>query len=125
MPSAGRMNHIHVLVRDLPRAIRFYTEVFGLTEAYSDVEDGETLTFLHSEAGDVLTLHGRDSDEAGAPGGLQHFGFTIPAGDLAPALDTVKATGGEFLGYANWAGDESVAYVRDPDGYTVEIYARA
>lgn len=124
MPSAGRMNHIHVLVRDLPRAVRFTTEVFGLTEAYSDVEDGETLTFLHSEAGDVLTLHGRNSDEAGAPGGLQHFGFSIAASGMDEALDAVKATGGEFLGYANWAGDESVAYVRDPDAYMVEIYAR-
>lgn len=122
MPTARRMNHVHVLVRDLARAIAFYEGVFGLQEAYRDEEDGHVLAFLHVPgSGDVLTLHAGD-EHPPSMGGFKHFGFQVP-GQLAEAIDAVRAHGGDFVEYAGWE-PEHVAYVRDPDGYVIEIDGR-
>ncbi|HVL33560.1 MAG TPA: VOC family protein [Actinomycetota bacterium] len=121
MPVARRMNHVHIRVSDLDRSIRFYGAAFGLSEAYRDEEDGEILVFLTTAEGDVLTLNSA-STGAGTMGGVEHFGFRVP-GQLADCVNAVTENGGTFLGNAGWEPDH-VAYVRDPDGYVVEIDGR-
>ncbi len=49
------LTHIHVAVRDLERAQRFYHEVFGATELFRE----DPLVFLNTPGSDdVITLHG-------------------------------------------------------------------
>jgi catechol 2,3-dioxygenase-like lactoylglutathione lyase family enzyme len=121
MSTAKRLNHVHVLVNDLERAIAFYTHAFGLTHAYTDIDDGHSLAFLHIDGtDDVLTLHS-GSDKPVERGGLQHFGFRVE-GSLDAAIAAVEEAGGEFVERAGW-NPNTVAYVRDPDGYVVEVFA--
>jgi lactoylglutathione lyase len=122
VPTAKRLNHVHIVVADLDRSLRFYEAAFGITEAYRDVEDGDVLAFLHVPgAGDVLTLNA-GGEAAGSMGGFRHFGFQVP-GELAAVIEAVRENGGEFVQYAGWE-PEHVAYVRDPDGYVIEIDGR-
>lgn len=117
--TATRLNHVHILVRDLPRAIAFYTQVFGLEHRYSSEEEGEELAFLHVPGtDDILTLHARATFEPGAL--LQHFGFRVP-GSIDEAEQAVVAAGGTIAGRAGW-NPEQVVYVRDPEGNAVEVF---
>jgi len=122
MPTAKRLNHVHIVVADGERAIRFYTSVFGLTHDYDDQEDGETLHFLHPTDGATLTLNESTRDQPAA-GDLRHFGFVVPEDALDETIAAVQEHGGEFLGYAEWDEERRHIYVRDPDGYTVEVRA--
>jgi catechol 2,3-dioxygenase-like lactoylglutathione lyase family enzyme len=118
--TATRLNHVHILVRDLPRAIAFYTQAFGLEHRYSSEEDGEELAFLLVPGTeDILTLHARASFESGAL--LQHFGFRVP-GSIEQAEQTAVDAGGTIAGRAGW-NPEQVVYVRDPEGNTLEVFA--
>lgn len=121
MPRATRLNHVQIAVSDLQRSIDFYTGVFGLTEESRDLEeDGSTLAFLRTEDGsDVLTLQAKPGNASIVIRGVDHFGFWVP-GALEEALDVAEAHGGEVIGRAAW-NPGAFAYVRDPDGYTVEI----
>jgi len=124
MPTARRMNHIHILVRDRTRAIAFYENVLGMKQTHTDVEDGEELIFMETEDGDVLTLNVSTHGEVGVRGGLRHFGFVIPADSFDEARSAVTEYGGKWLGFAEWDEKKTFAYVKDPDGYVVELHAK-
>lgn len=123
MPKATRLSHVHLKVSDLERSIRFYESAFGLKHEYSDEMDGVVLAFLVvAGSKDVLTLQGGGGGPAGEMGGFEHFGFQVPA-QLEDTIAAVGQHGGAFVEYAGWE-PEHVAYVRDPDGYVIEIDAR-
>src|SRR4051812_27029917 len=99
MPTAKRLNHVHIVVADGDRAIRFYTRAFGLEHSYDAEEDGEQLHFLHTADGDTLTLNESTRDRPAA-GDLRHFGFVVPEDALDETVAAVREHGGEFIGYA-------------------------
>lgn len=123
MPPAKRLNHLQIVVLDLQRSVDFYTGVFGLEEESRDLEeDGSTLVFLRTQDGsDVLTLQARPGHAPVQAVGVDHFGFWVPDA-LDETLDAATRHGGEVLGRAGW-NPSRFAYVRDPDGYVVEINA--
>jgi catechol 2,3-dioxygenase-like lactoylglutathione lyase family enzyme len=123
MPQAKRLNHVQIVVGDLARSGAFYTGVFGLEEESRDQEeDGSTLVFLRTSDGfDVITLQAKLGLTPIRGTGVDHFGFWVPDA-MEETLEAVTRHGGEVLGRASW-NPGRFAYVRDPDGYVVEINA--
>ena len=116
------LTHIHLAVRDLDRAVAFYTDLFGMEidESRSD----ETMAFLRTPgARDTLTLRQATPDEAvGAGGGVDHFGFRLQErGDLDEAILQIEAAGGRLIERGEHAPGLPYAYVADLDGYVLEF----
>jgi len=116
------LTHIHLVVRDLERSLAFYKRVFGLEERF---RAGGHMVFLSTPGSqDLITLNEdrHDTRLAGVNGGVDHFGFrlTEPA-DLDAAITEVEAAGGKLIERGEHAPGASFAYVRDPDGYLIEL----
>jgi catechol 2,3-dioxygenase-like lactoylglutathione lyase family enzyme len=114
------LTHIHLVVADLERSVRFYQDVFGMKELFREGD----LVFLNTPgSGDTITLNGSgDHAEAGKSGGVEHFGFRLKEGaDLDDAIKQVEAGGGALVNRGEHAPGVPFAYVIDPDGYAIEL----
>ena len=113
------LTHLNLAVHDMPRALRFYEQVFGLREY------GRGDGLVHTQAPgrhDILTFV-EDATTAGAPGGLAHFGFRlVDPRDIDHAISEVERAGGRLLRRGEFAPGVPYAYVADPDGYEIEIW---
>lgn len=119
--ETGGIRHIHLLVADLDRSIRFYGEAFGMREKF---RDGDDLIFLNTPGtNDSLALHLVSADErVGQSGGYEHFGITVANRDkLDEAISAVESAGGALVEKGEHAPGVPYAYVRDPDGYVIEL----
>ena len=114
--------HLHLIVRDLERSLRFYQGVFGMEEQFR-VEP--KMVFLNSPGSDDLITLNEDPNEAqkaGVNGGVGHFGFRLAeASDLNTAIAEVEAGGGKLISRGEHAPGAPYAYVEDPDGYVIEL----
>lgn len=120
-PKTAGIRHIHLLVANLERSIRFYAEAFGMQESF---RAGEDLVFMSTPGtSDSLALHlARDDERVGLSGGYEHFGITVlDRGSLDDAIAGIGAAGGELVEKGEHAPGVPFAYVRDPDGYVIEI----
>jgi catechol 2,3-dioxygenase-like lactoylglutathione lyase family enzyme len=115
------LTHIHLLVSDLERSLRFYKVAFGLEEQF---RDGPTMVFLRTPGSrDTITLNADSArmDRVGR-GGVDHFGFRLkPDVDLDAAITEVVAAGGRLVERGEHAPGVPYAYVEDPDGYLIEL----
>jgi len=114
--------HIHLLVHDLERSLRFYHQVFGLQELF---RSGPHMVFLSTPGGrDLITLNqdATEAAKAGDNGGIAHFGFRlVDQADLGAAIAEVTGAGGRLLSQGEHAPGVPFAYVADPDGYVIEL----
>jgi len=126
-----RILHTMLRVGDLDKSIAFYTDVLGMTELRrSEYPDGKfTLAFLGygDEANNTvleLTYNwGVESYDIGTAFG--HIAIGVP--DVYKACEKMKAMGGEIIrdaGPMN-AGTTIIAFLKDPDGYEIELIGRA
>ncbi len=116
------LTHIHLVVRDLDRSLRFYQDVFGMEERF---RDGPKMVFLNTPgSSDLITLN-EDPTEAhliGVNGGIAHIGFRLEnAADLDTAIAEVESAGGKLIRRGEHAPGAAFAYVEDPDGYVIEL----
>ncbi|MDJ0343052.1 VOC family protein [Streptomyces sp. H10-C2] len=121
-----RLNHAVLYIRDVPRAVEFYTDVFGFRV---DVEIPGRAAFLSAQ--DTLNDHdlGLFAIGADAPGpeqgrvGLYHLAWEV--GTLGELADTAaKLTErGALVGATNHLVSKSL-YAKDPDGNEFEIMWR-
>lgn len=116
------LTHIHLVVRDLERSLRFYRTVFGMEERF---RDGPKMVFLNTPGSQDLVTLNEDPAEAqlaGCQGGVAHFGFRlVDASDLDRAIAEVEAAGGRLVRRGEHAPGVPFAYVQDPDGYVIEL----
>jgi catechol 2,3-dioxygenase-like lactoylglutathione lyase family enzyme len=116
------LTHIHLVVRDLERSLRFYQGVFGMEERF---RDGPKMVFLNTPgSGDLVTLNEDPAQArlAGVHGGVAHFGFRLRDGaDLQAAIAEVEKAGGKLIERGVHGGSVPFAYVEDPDGYVIEL----
>ena len=126
-----RILHTMLRVGDLDKSIAFYTEVLGMTELRrNEYPDGKfTLAFLgygDETSNTVLELTynwGVDTYDIGNAFG--HIAIGVP--DVYEACEKMKTlakdSGGEIIREAGPmnAGKTIIAFLKDPDGYEIEL----
>ncbi|WP_428241439.1 lactoylglutathione lyase [Gynuella sp.] len=124
-----RLLHTMIRVGNLQRSIDFYTNVLGMkllrqsdNEAYK-----YSLAFLgYGEESDTTVIEltynwGVESYDMG-----NAFGhLAIEVNDVYSACDQIKAAGGQVTREPGpvKGGTTEIAFVRDPDGYAIELIA--
>ena len=125
-----RMLHTMLRVGDLDRSIRFYTDVLGMRLLRrKDYPDGKfTLAFVgygdESEHAVIELTYNWDTDHYDLGNGFGHIALEVD--DVYEAADAIKKRGGKILREAGPmnAGATIIAFVADPDGYSIELIGR-
>ena len=113
------LSHVALAVTDPDRSLAFYQSVFGVREYF---RSDSTIQVLGPGKYDVLAFERRPTG-AGAPGGIIHFGFRlIRPEDIDAAVTAVERAGGTVTSRGEFAPGLPYAFVRDPDGYEIEIW---
>lgn len=122
LPPNTRLGAVHLRVRDLPRQVEFYEGVLGLQIL---AEDGATGAMGTAAGRPLVVLHG----EAAAPRrpagttGLFHLALRLPTrSDLGALVRRVQKAGHALDGFADHNVSEA-AYLSDPEGNGIELYA--
>jgi len=127
-PVIRRVLETALYVDDMPRAVAFYRDVLGLRV----MDGGDRLTSLDAGAGTVLLLflRGATRDGLDFPGGRipphdgegpLHVAFAVDDAALDAWLARFAAHGVAVEVVNRWRRGGRSAYVRDPDGHSVEI----
>lgn len=127
----ARMLHTMIRVRDLDASLKFYTELLGMKLLRKkDFPGGEfTLAFVgygDEENSTVVELtHNWGQEEPYDLGnGFGHLALGVP--DVYGACDQLAAAGAEIPRPAGPMkhGGSVIAFVKDPDGYMIELVER-
>ena len=122
-----RLLHTMIRVGDLEKSIKFYTEIFGMQLLRrKDYPEGRfTLAFLaygaESSNTAIELTHNWDRDSYELGNGFGHLAIEVE--DVYKACDEIKTKGGEVVREAGPMkhGSSVLAFVKDPDGYMVEL----
>jgi catechol 2,3-dioxygenase len=118
--SPARVGHVHLKVRDVDRAIEFYTTVLGLDET----ERHANYAFLSwGDQHHDVALQGVGTDAPG-PGrgvGLYHAAFEVDSPEaLAATHERLVAADVDVAPVDH--GISKALYFDDPDGNGIEVY---
>ncbi len=122
-----RLLHTMLRVGDLQCSIDFYSKILGMTLLrQKDYPDGRfTLAFLgygDEKENTVIELtHNWDTQSYQQGTGFGHLAIEVD--DVFQAVEKIKEQGGEIIrdaGPMN-AGSTIIAFVKDPDGYEIEL----
>ena len=119
------LTHI-LVVSDLERSRRWYTDVLGAT-LYREY-GGSSAVLQFNEAWLLIVTGGGPTPDKPSvtlgpptdPDRLDHL-FTIRVNDCQAAYDLLVQRGAEFLTPPVTSGAETRAFLRDPDGHLFEI----
>lgn len=122
-----RILHTMLRVGNLEKSLRFYTDILGMQLLrQKDYPEGRfTLAFVgygDEASNSVLELtHNWDTHEYNLGEGYGHIAIEVD--DVYAACDQIKSKGGEVVREAGPMkhGKSILAFVRDPDGYMVEL----
>ena len=121
------LDHVVLRVRDQAASRRFYTDVLGCTVDHVN----ETFSLIQLRFGqsliDLLPL-----DPAAPPprpeGGMDHVCLSVRCDDLGNVVAALRARGvtleGEVVRRRGAFGEGPSLYLRDPDGYRLELKPR-
>jgi catechol 2,3-dioxygenase-like lactoylglutathione lyase family enzyme len=117
-PTYG-LTHISLAVADLDRSLAFYRELFGVAVLFRNESQIQVST---PGSKDVIAFE-LDPQAAGREGGVRHFGFrlTTPEG-IDAARARILELGTKIDRFGEFAPGMPYVYVRDPDGYQIEIW---
>lgn len=120
-------DHTNWRVRDLGASLAFYKDVFGFEPfGVEEYERGES-SLVSLRITDDFILHlVPDADfEGGATGGYDHLAFVAGGASLEEVVDHFEKKGVEieerFESIVGARGRGPAVYVRDPDGYRIEV----
>lgn len=130
-------NHTMLRIKDPAKSLPFYQKVLGMTLLNHDKYDDFDLYFLAFGGGDknaregVLELthnHGTENDDTvyhngnTEPRGFGHICIAVP--DLDEAVRHFDAHGVQFAKRPEDGKMRNIAFIKDPDGYWIEIVVR-
>ncbi|WP_432696538.1 lactoylglutathione lyase [Marinobacterium sp. YM272] len=123
------MRFLHTMLRvsDLEKSLSFYTDVLGMKLLRrKDYPEGKfTLAFVgygeESEQTVLELTHNWDTSGYDLGNGYGHVAIEVE--DVYAACDSIKAKGGEVVREAGPMkhGTSILAFVKDPDGYMIEL----
>lgn len=122
-----RLLHTMLRVGNLDKSIKFYTEIMGMSLLrQKDYPDGRfTLAFVgYGDEKDNTAIeltHNWDTDNYEMGNGFGHLAIEVD--DVYVACEKIKQQGGDIIREAGPmnAGTTIIAFVKDPDGYEVEL----
>ena len=117
------LDHVVLRVRDQAHSTRCYQEVLGCTLDRVN----EKISLVHLRFGEqLIDLLPATGNEPG--GGLDHVCLSIRCADLGKLVDELTAKGvtleGEVVQRYGAYGEGPSVYLRDPDGYMIELKPR-
>lgn len=122
-----RILHTMLRVGDLPKSLRFYTEVLGMRLLRQmDFPDGKfTLAFVgYGDEADATVIEltynwGVDKYDLGT--GFGHIALEV--NDIHAAVERIRALGGEIVREPGPMKHRTtvIAFVAEPDGYRIEL----
>ena len=129
--------HVNLNTENAERSTGFYCNVLGF-EVVSDssdvqdigsgLEDVRQVILTVPNTGTILAITEAKSLPVGAPG-LNHLGLVVDSdADVAHVLEGVEGHGGSVIKHGSRGTadlGEAFAYVRDPDGYAIEVATQA
>ena len=116
-----RMAHTMIRVKNLDETLRFYTEFLGLNEVRrSPIGDEATLVFLTDESGNyyIELTYNHDGREYEPGNQFGHLAFIVD--DLEAIVAEVEQHGWWYRRSKPEAPAQYI-FVKDPDGYDIEI----
>lgn len=122
-----RILHTMIRVGDLDRSIHFYTEVLGMRLLRrKDYPGGRfTLAFVgygeESEGAVIELTWNWDTEHYDLGNGFGHIAIGVD--DIYATCDAIRKAGGEITREPGPMkhGTTEIAFVRDPDGYAIEL----
>lgn len=119
------LDHVAIVVSDMDRSIKFYTEVLGLSLILDGRSSGgEKKSFLGTKSKAIVALSEdktRSADKAGYVEGVNHVAFSVV--DAEKSSQVLKNKGVEFIEIKMDDDGRPKAYhFLDPDGLELEIY---
>lgn len=122
-----RLLHTMLRVGDLDRSINFYTNVLGmkLLRKSDNEEYKYTLAFIgyaDESEGTILELtHNWDTSEYDLGNAYGHI--AISADDIYATCEEIRSAGGDIMREPGpvKGGTVEIAFVKDPDGYSIEL----
>ncbi|MDA0146991.1 lactoylglutathione lyase [Vibrio sp. LaRot3] len=123
----GRILHTMLRVGNLDKSIQFYTDVMGMTllRQHDNEEYKYTLAFLgygDESQGSVIELtYNWGTSEYDLGNAFGHIAIGVD--DIYATCDAIKAAGGNVTREAGpvKGGSTHIAFVKDPDGYMIEL----
>jgi len=122
-----RLLHTMLRVGDLKKSVQFYTDILGMTLLrQKDYPEGKfTLAFVGYEdesSSSVIELtHNWDSDHYDLGNGFGHIAIQVD--DVYQACERIRSAGGKVTREPGPMkhGSTILAFVKDPDGYMIEL----
>ncbi len=122
-----RILHTMIRVGDLDKSIRFYTDIFNMRLLrQKEYPAGRfTLAFVgygdESENAAIELTYNWDTSSYDLGNGFGHIAIAVD--DAYAACEAIKAKGGQVVREAGPMkhGTTVIAFVKDPDGYMIEL----
>lgn len=123
------MKFLHTMIRvsDLEKSIAFYTKVLGMSELdrFDNPEYRYTLVFVgYEDQPDSTTIeltYNWDTDAYDLGNGFGHL--ALGCEDIYATCEQIRAHGGNISREPGplKGGETHIAFVKDPDGYAIEL----
>ena len=121
-------DHTNWQARDLERSLGFYRDVlglepFGLGEFHR--KERPIIVSLRVTPTFILHLRPDPSFEPGSTGGYDHLALVVEETDTEALAEYLRTSGAEveqrLEGVVGAQGEGEALYIRDPDGYLIEL----
>jgi catechol 2,3-dioxygenase-like lactoylglutathione lyase family enzyme len=118
------LDHVVFRVRDQQVSQRFYVDVLGARLEHVN----ERISLIHLRFGDCMIDLLPAPAQGAAAGGVDHVCLSIRCDDLGKLADELRRRGvtveGEVVQRRGAWGTGPSLYIRDPDGYLLELKPR-